>query len=54
MKATVENKKTAVKKEVKQTACAKACNAKHSEHKKETVRTTEKEKGTSHKGTVKK
>ncbi|GEM_PF-3470079 len=54
MKTTVENKKPAVKKEVKKTACSKACDAKHAEPKKEAVRATGKEKETSPKATAKK
>ena len=37
MKTNAEDKKTNVKKEVKQTACSKTCNTKHSGNKKGSV-----------------
>lgn len=48
MKTNAEDKKTNVKKEVKQTACSKTCNTKHSGNKKEAVRAAGKSKASVH------
>ena len=48
MKTNAEDKKTNVKKEVKQTACSKTCNTKHSGNKKEAVRAVGKSKASVH------